>query len=182
MNITLEKLDEMMRSTTKPMMLDVRTLGEFSAGHVPGAVHIPMDEVEARLDDIPAGEPIVLVCQSGNRASMVCDLIQHERPNAMVLEGGTDTWMESGRPTVCSQRTRWAIDRQVRLGAGLLALIGAVLAVTVAPGWIYLAMFIGAGLTFSGLTNFCGMASLLALMPWNKPRRPTMGSVATRDS
>lgn len=175
MNITLEKLDELVHSPVKPLLLDVRTSGEFASGHVPGAVHIPMEEVESRLGDIPSDIPVVLVCESGNRAGMVCELIQHERANAMVLEGGTAAWNSAGRPTVCSRRTRWAVDRQVRLVAGLLVLAGTALSLLVASGWVYLAMFVGAGLTFSGLTNFCGMASLLALMPWNKPPKSASG-------
>ncbi|HRK21903.1 MAG TPA: rhodanese-like domain-containing protein [Fimbriimonadaceae bacterium] len=173
MKINLEKLDELRHSAARPMVIDVRSTGEFAAGHVPGAFHICMDEVEARLDDIPEDVPVVLVCHSGDRAGMVCELIEHDRPNAMVLEGGTEAWMNAGRPVVVSQKTRWSIERQVRLTAGLIVLSGTILALTVSGGWIYLAMFVGAGLTFAGLTNFCGMAALFALMPWNKPPRST---------
>jgi hypothetical protein len=59
----------------------------------------------------------------------------------------------------------------VRLGAGLLALTGALLAVTLNVRWIYLAGFIALGLTFAGLTDFCPMGMLLSKMPWNGPRR-----------
>ncbi len=64
----------------------------------------------------------------------------------------------------------------MRLAAGLLVLTGTVLAVTVTPAWVYLAMFVGAGLTFAGLTNVCGMAMVFAALPWNKPRSATGGS------
>jgi rhodanese-related sulfurtransferase len=168
MNINIEEL----RHTPGALLVDVRSTGEFAAGHVPGAMNIPMDEVEARLDDIPKEGPVVLVCQSGSRAGMVCELIQHERPNSRVLEGGTDAWMAAGLPVVCSRKTRWSLDRQVRLGAGLLVLAGTLFSLFLAPGWLYLAVFVGAGLTFSGITNFCGMAAVLALMPWNKPKTP----------
>lgn len=168
--MTVKELKETLDAGSKPLVVDVRSHGEFAAGHVPGAVNIPMEEAEARLADLPEDQTIVLVCQSGNRADMTCELIRHERPLAEVLEGGTDAWMAAGKPTVCSRRTRWSLDRQVRLGAGVLVLAGTVLSLFVAAGWIYLAMFVGAGLTFAGLTNFCGMATLLAQMPWNKPK------------
>jgi len=63
---------------------------------------------------------------------------------------------------------RWTLERQVRLAAGLIVLVASLLAATLNPRWIYLAMFIGAGLTFAGATNICGMAVLLARMPWNR--------------
>jgi rhodanese-related sulfurtransferase len=58
--------------------------------------------------------------------------------------------------------------RQVQIAAGSLVLLGLVLSSTVAPAWILLTWMVGAGLTFSGITGFCGMARLLAAMPWNR--------------
>ena len=60
--------------------------------------------------------------------------------------------------------------RQVQIAAGSLVLLGLILSQTVAPAWILLCWFVGAGLTFAGLSGFCGMARLLALMPWNRVR------------
>ena len=88
-----------------------------------------------------------------------------------MLEGGTDAWRKAGLPLVVSSNTRWSLERQVRLGAGLLALIGALLAVLMSVRWIYLAGFIGLGLTVAGLTDFCPMALPLSKMPWNGSRR-----------
>ena len=71
----------------------------------------------------------------------------------------------------------------MRLIAGLIVLVGTVLAVFVGPKWVYLAMFIGAGLTFAGATNICGMAILLAKMPWNSRRNTevTQSTAATEN-
>ena len=85
-------------------------------------------------------------------------LLEPCRPDAKVLEGGTDAWRQAGLPLVVSCNTRWSLERQVRLGAGLLALDWALLAVLVSVRWIYLSGFIGLGLTFAGLTDFCPMA------------------------
>jgi Protein of unknown function (DUF2892) len=88
-----------------------------------------------------------------------------------VFDGGTTAWQNAGFPLVVNTMTRWALERQVRLIAGLLVLLGAVLALTVNPNWVYLSGLVGLGLTFAGLTDICAMASLLGRMPWNRPRR-----------
>lgn len=160
-------------------IFDVRTPGEFASGHVPGAANLPMDEVESRLDDLSPDRPAVLVCQSGQRATMTCELIRATHPNVLVLEGGTDAWVQAGLPVVRSTKTRWSLDRQVRLGAGVLVLTGLILANSLHPSWLYLSAFVGAGLTLSGLTNFCGMAFVLARMPWNQPKRLSSGPAAS---
>ncbi|MBL8067503.1 MAG: rhodanese-like domain-containing protein [Armatimonadetes bacterium] len=170
MNISLEQLDTLAQGNAKPTLIDVRSPGEFAAGHIPGAVNIPMDQIESRLADL--GETsVVLVCQSGQRAGITCELIQDRHPDLKVLDGGTNAWVQANRPVVSSTQTRWSLDRQVRLGAGVLVLTGVSLGFAVHPGWFGLAAFVGAGLTFAGLTDICGMAFILAKMPWNKPAR-----------
>jgi rhodanese-related sulfurtransferase len=152
-------------------IIDVRSPGEYAVGHIPGAVNIPMEQVEARTNDLLPGLPVVLVCQSGRRADITCTWLRNERTDARILEGGTTAWQANGFPVVRTTASRWSLERQVRLGAGLLVLTAAVLALTVHPYWVILALFVGAGLTFAGLTDICGMGLLLARMPWNRPRR-----------
>lgn len=149
-------------------LIDVRTPSEFASGHVPGAVNIPMDQVELRLADLCADAPVVLICQGGKRASITAEWLKQKHSTVSVLEGGTDAWRKAGLPLVRCVSCRWSLERQVRLGAGLLVLTGVLLAIFVNPAWMYLSMFVGAGLTFAGLTNFCPMGVLLARMPWNK--------------
>ena len=158
-----------LQSEPRPQIIDVRSPTEFAAGHVPGAVNIPMEQMESRLADLHA-TAVVLVCQSGTRAAMVAERLAADRTGLQVLAGGTNAWTNNGLCTVASVRTRWSLERQVRLGAGLLVLAGVGLSLAVDPAWIYLSAFIGAGLTFAGFTNRCGMAALLAKMPWNRPR------------
>jgi len=88
--------------------------------------------------------------------------------NVEVLEGGIDTWKQHGHPVQVGQTQVWAMDRQVRMVAGSLVLLGVLLGVWVHPGFYYLSGFVGAGLVFSALTDTCGMAMLLAKMPWNR--------------
>src|SRR5271165_4733199 len=144
--------------------VDVRSAAEFASGHIPGAVSIPMEQVESRMEDLPSG-PLVLTCESGKRAEIVAGWLAGRE--VTLLAGGTRAWRNAGYPLVACAPCRWTLERQVRLIAGLLVLGGALLAVLINAKWIYLAMMVGAGLTFAGLTNICGMAVLLAKMPWN---------------
>lgn len=155
-------------------LIDVRSPEEYALGHIPQAVNLPMEQVESRLDDLHDSAPVVLICHSGTRACMTEALLKPHRNDLLVLEGGTSAWIEKGRQTVGTGTSRWSIERQVRLAAGLLVLLGTGLSFAI-PGFVYLAMFVGAGLTFAGLTNVCGMASLFALMPWNKAQTVPAG-------
>jgi rhodanese-related sulfurtransferase len=89
---------------------------------------------------------------------------------AYVLEGGLDAWGKAGLPLAVNTRAPMEIMRQVQIAAGLLVLTGVLLGWLVAPGFFALSAFVGAGLTFAGVTGFCGMARLLMLAPWNRPR------------
>lgn len=169
MNIQTLDLKRRLEAGETIQIIDVRSPGEYAAGHIPFAVNMPLEQVDSRLDDLRQHTPVVLVCQSGRRAELCAQQIKHHRSDLLLLEGGTDAWQGQGLPMVQCSASRWSIERQVRLTAGLLVLTGTVLSTVLASGWVYLAMFVGAGLTFAGLTNFCGMASLFALMPWNRP-------------
>jgi rhodanese-related sulfurtransferase len=162
-------VNELKNFTNSFQAIDVRSATEFAAGHIPAAINIPMDEIESRLADIPPNPHVILVCQSGQRSAIVYDLIAARVPNLHQLAGGTDAWRAAGLPLVASTRTRWALERQVRLIAGLLVLTGFSLGSLVNPAWFWLSGFVGAGLVFAGTTNFCAMAHLLALLPWNRP-------------
>jgi rhodanese-related sulfurtransferase len=164
----------MLGGSSPPAVLDVRSASEFATGHIPGAVNIPMEQVETRLPDVPTG-PLVLVCEAGKRAEIVAGWLGDES-RLTLLTGGTKAWRAAGHPLVTCAPSRWTLERQVRLIAGLLVLVATVLAVLVNAGWVYLAMFVGAGLTFAGLTNICGMAILLAKMPWNAERKTSVSS------
>ncbi|GAB4465493.1 MAG: rhodanese-like domain-containing protein [Armatimonadaceae bacterium] len=176
--LTVNRLKSRLQAGDHLQLIDVRSTGEYAAGHIPGAANIPMDQAEARIADLRPSDPVVLVCQSGKRASLTCDLLQRHHPELLVLEGGTSAWVAEGMPVVQTTSTRWALERQVRLIAGLLVLVGTLLTAFVDRNWVYLPMFIGAGLTFAGATNVCGMAALLAMMPWNKPQ--AAGTLATQ--
>jgi len=162
-------VEELRRVCAERKLVDVRSASEFAGGHIPGAVNIPMEQLESRIADL-AGGRLVLVCQAGQRARICGGLLRARGLDSQVLEGGTNAWLAAGMPVVRTTATRWSIERQVRLGAGLLGLSGALLAVWVSPAWVWLAAFIGAGLTFAGATGICAMGNLLGRMPWNRAR------------
>ena len=85
-----------------------------------------------------------------------------------MVEGGLDAWRKAGLTVALDRSQPIDIQRQVQIGAGSLVVLGVVLGVLVHPGFLALAGFVGAGLVFAGVTGFCGMAKLLAVMPWNR--------------
>jgi hypothetical protein len=86
----------------------------------------------------------------------------------IVVEGGTDGWVRAGCPVERSDRKTISLERQVRIGAGLLVLLGVAMGFGLHAGYFALSAFVGAGLVVAGITDWCGMGMLLARMPWNR--------------
>lgn len=151
------------------LFLDVRTPAEYQEVHIKGAVLHPLSDLNPGLvQQLSAGKSgCVVVCRSGGRARQACEkLIANGLSNVAVLEGGVTAWDAAGLPVVRGKKTI-SLERQVRITAGSLVFIGAVLGYLAHPAWIALSAFIGAGLVFAGITDTCGMAMVLAKMPWN---------------
>ena len=168
--VTPTELNSRLARGERFQLIDVRSPQEYAEGHIPGAMNLPMEQAEARIDDLQRHDPVVLVCQSGHRAGMTCELLKAHHSGLVVLEGGTKAWLDADLPVVKTASTRLPLMRQVQIGAGSLILIGTLLSLLVNPAWIGLAMFAGAGLFVAGTTGFCGMAVLLEKMPWNRAR------------
>ena len=150
-------------------VLDVRTPGEYETGHIPGSYNVPLDLLGEHVRDLAAlDHNVVLVCQSGARATKALEtLVEAGKSNLRLLQGGMNAWTSSGGDVARTNDTRWAMDRQVRLVAGSVTL-GSVVASVWFPPARFLAGFIGAGLTFSAVTNTCGMAMMLSKLPYNR--------------
>lgn len=82
------------------VLLDVREPDEWSAGHAPGARHLPMNEVGARLDEVPAADPVYVVCRAGGRSARVVAFLAQQGRSAVNVEGGMQAWAAAGRPMV----------------------------------------------------------------------------------
>lgn len=150
------------------LCIDVRSATEFAAGHIPGVVNIPLDELESRVADIPRWGQKILICKSGMRAEIAYALLEDRVPGLVLLLGGTDAWRRAELPLVRSVRSRWALERQVRLVAGLIVLTAVTAGFAVNRLWFVVAGAIGLGLTIAGATDFCGMGYLLAKLPFNR--------------
>ena len=153
-------------------LIDVREFPEFAAGRVPGAKLIPLSQLTKRRDEITREQTIYVICRSGRRANEAQQkLLAWGFADVRNVTGGFLAWQDAGLPIERDERAPWALERQVRLMAGSLVLLCVLLSVFVAQPFIWLAGFIGAGLTFAALTNTCAMGMLLARMPWNRAHR-----------
>jgi rhodanese-related sulfurtransferase len=147
-------------------LVDIRTPAEFRREHVPGSVNIPLDRLDSA--DLPPG-PLLFTCRSGARTAGCADRIAlRAGPGAMILDGGLMAWRAAGGIVATDRRQPIDIMRQVQIVAGSLVLLGLALGLLISPGYFGLSAFVGAGLAFAGATGWCGMARLLALMPWNR--------------
>jgi rhodanese-related sulfurtransferase len=166
-------------SDPKPTLIDVRTPAEFGAGHIPGAVNVPLDELKASVAELcsvlGAHHDVVLVCRSGARAGQAHEALQAAGlPSASVLSGGIVDWEKTGGAVNRGRRT-WELERQVRLAAGSLVVAG-ILGSTAAPRAKWLSGFVGGGLVIAAVFDTCAMGMALARMPWNKRGARSAGS------
>jgi rhodanese-related sulfurtransferase len=151
--------------------VDVRTPAEFREVHIPGSTNVPLPDITERAAELQraaAGGRLVLVCRTGGRARKAKEeLLRCGIQDCEVLEGGVAAWEQAGRP-VERGRAAISLERQVRIAAGTLVLLGTALGALIHPGLLVVPAFVGAGLVFSGVTDTCGMGMLLARMPWNR--------------
>jgi rhodanese-related sulfurtransferase len=152
-------------------LVDVRTPAEFRAAHVAFARNVPLDRLN-RAAVGPAGRRVYVVCQTGARGRQACErLVAAGYPDVVHVEGGTGACAAAGLPVVRGKPVM-SLERQVRIAAGLLVLLGTVLGWLVHPAVAGLAAFVGAGLVSAGVTDTCGMGLLLARIPWNRGGEP----------
>lgn len=157
-------------------VIDVRTPSEYAGGHLPGALNIPLDQIQRALPDIRHATDrgdVLIVCASGARSENACKILAENGITAATLSGGTGAWAADGHELHRLQggsRATWGMERQVRLTAGVIVLIGLLLGLVVHPVFQLISVGIAGGLVFSALTNTCGMAAMLAKLPHNRPR------------
>lgn len=156
--------------------LDVRTPAEFHTLHVEGAVCCPLTDMDANtvIADLKkrgfgSNDTLYLLCKSGNRAQMAAEKITAQTDvNVVVVEGGTEACASLGLPCKSGHRNVLPLDRQIRIAAGSLVLLGVVLGYSVSANWFGLCGFVGAALIFAGVTDICPMRDMLARAPWNQ--------------
>ena len=169
--ITPHKAREIAAANTAVILLDVRTPSEFLARRAVGARNIPLDNIPTTLvaGVLPKDSTICILCEKGGRAAIAADhLLKAGHRDVHVVSGGTEAWAEKGLPIEGTGKKTLSIERQVRIGAGILVLTGVILGFLINPAFFALSAFVGAGLVFAGITDWCGMGLLLTRAPWNR--------------
>jgi rhodanese-related sulfurtransferase len=148
------------------MLVDVRGPDEHARERIPGATNHPLDRLTT-LDE--QGRIAIFHCRSGQRTAVhAARLAAATTCDAYIVEGGIEAWKKAGLPIASDRNQPIEIQRQVQIAAGSLVLLGVVLGLIASPAFYAVAAFVGAGLTFAGISGWCGMAKLLAPMPWNR--------------
>ena len=185
-SVTAQGLQRRMAAGQAACLLDVRTPSEYAAAHVPGTKLIPLDELDAaafcreRNGDCA---PVYVLCQSGGRARRAIEKLKAAGVQGCVLvEGGTQAWIDAGLPVNRAQSRVLPLMRQVQIIVGFLSAIGGLLALTVNNLFAIIPLVVGSGLLLAGLTGFCGLALVLAKMPWNKTSNGNSPSCCTTES
>lgn len=165
-------------------LVDVRTPVEYRELHVAAARNVPLNVLDpaAMMESRngPQDNPLYLICRSGSRGRQACEkFLAAGFTNVVNVEGGTLACVECGLLVVRGKKAM-SLERQVRIAAGSLVLLGALLGWLVHPAFVGLAAFVGAGLVFAGITDTCGMGLLLARMPWNQVKE-TAGPCAGKE-
>lgn len=152
------------------VLIDVREDFEHAEERIGDAQPMPLSKFDAEtIRKRYPGSRVVFHCRSGKRSAQAAEKFCLADENVYHLSGGIEGWKSAGRPTVKPDRPpRLPVMRQVQLVAGFLVALGVALGVTVSPWFLALSGFVGCGLMFAGATGWCGMALLLARMPWNK--------------
>jgi rhodanese-related sulfurtransferase len=163
------ELQKILDTNPSSSVIDVRTPMEFAEVHVPQARSVPLDELKPGSLALPKDQPVYLICRSGQRATKAAEKFAKEGfLQTIVVEGGTLAWIAANLPVTRSAVKVISLERQVRIAAGALVFIGVLLAHFVNYNFIWLSGFVGAGLVFAGITDFCGMGLLIAKLPWNR--------------
>jgi rhodanese-related sulfurtransferase len=170
--ITPKELFERSQKGEAIELIDVRTPAEYREIHATIARLEPLDRLDPRAvmegRNGSKDQPLYVICRSGKRAQTACEkFVAAGYTQVVNVEGGTLAWEQAGFPVVRGKKTI-SLERQVRIAAGALVFLGSVLGGLVSPWWCLLSGFVGAGLMFAGITDTCGMAMLLAKMPWNQ--------------
>jgi len=171
--ITPAQANSITESKPSSILLDVRTPAEFGSLHARGARNIPLDDIHATAlsgdQALPKDAPVYLLCEKGGRAATAAGhFIAAGFTDVSIVEGGTEAWASSGLPIEGTGRKTISIERQVRIGAGTLVLLGVILGFLIHPAFFALSAFVGAGLIFAGVSDWCGMGLLLARASWNR--------------
>ncbi len=146
-------------------LLDVREYPEWLESHVPGATLLPLGQLKSDPQRGALAPEVLTLCRSGKRAAEAAQVLAESGvAKAFVVKGGIEEWKAAGLATQKAEDGPISIERQVRIGAGTLVLLGLLV-----PRLRVVSWFVPCGLIYAGITDFCGMGKVLAKAPWNQP-------------
>ncbi|HEY3589627.1 MAG TPA: rhodanese family protein [Buttiauxella sp.] len=154
-------------------LIDIRERDEHARENIAEAHLLSLSAIEKgdRLGPFDPFDTVIFHCQSGMRTVQNAQKLAESVAPAKVylLEGGLNAWKKDGQEILADKSQPLPLMQQVQIAAGTLVLAGVVLGFSVDQGFFLLSGFVGAGLLFAGISGFCGMARILAKMPWNRP-------------
>jgi rhodanese-related sulfurtransferase len=147
-------------------LIDVREPIEHEVESIKESILIPLSIVSHEKIPLKEDKKIVIYCKGGTRGGNACAKLTNLE--AYNLEGGITAWKEAGFETLKSARKILPLDRQMQIIVGGGVLLFTLLGAFVNTKFLFLSGFFGSGLLFAGLTGFCALIKILALLPWNK--------------
>ncbi|MFZ9035893.1 MAG: rhodanese family protein [Francisellaceae bacterium] len=151
----------------KAKLIDIRAADEYARENIASSDNIGVDQLSAR--NFSDHDTLIFHCQSGVRTKNAIPLLQRlENKKLLILEGGLTAWKKQGLPVNSNKKAPLPIMRQVQIIVGFMVIVGVVLGLTLSPWFALISAFFGAGLLFAGISGFCGLASLLMLLPYNR--------------
>ena len=153
------------------VLVDIRDADEHARERIPGATNLPLSQIKQGRPELEGPRGVIYHCRSGARTKANAEALKQAATcEAYVVEGGLEAWRAAGLPVRLDRKQPLPLIRQVQIGAGSLVVLGVALGYLASPWFFLLSGFVGAGLLQAGLTGWCGMANLLQVMPWNRPR------------
>ena len=155
-------------------LIDVRSPDEFYELHAVGALMMPLDGLNSKAimesRGERAGEPLYIICRSGNRSTIACGLFEKAGfTNVVSIDGGTQAWQAAGLPVNRGLRRPISIDRQIRLATGLVT-CGGTLASVWQPWCLLLPGLTGAAMAWAAWKDSRFLVRIFARLPWNAGR------------
>lgn len=167
--LTVSELYKKIMSENDLQIVDVREAPEYAGKRIKDAISAPLSRFKDSSQVIDRERHSYIVCQAGKRAEQYAKrLLDDGYKNISIVKGGLNAWIDAGYPVEENECRVWSLERQVRFVAGLLVLLGVILSLVFSPMFLILSGIVGAGLVFAALTDTCGMAMMLARMPWNR--------------
>jgi rhodanese-related sulfurtransferase len=173
--VSPKRLHEIRQQGRYTAVLDVRSGAEYRSGHIPGAELIPIESLSAealgrafKRPTLGREETLYIACHAGPRALKAAERLQQAGyTNVTVVDGGTRRWGQLGLPLErCG--TTLSLERQVQIAVGSLLVLKVFLGFSVHELFFALTAMLGIGLIVAGTTRWCGMARLIARLPWNR--------------